>query len=422
MTYSAEIIAVGTELLLGNVVNTNARDLSEGLSTLGINVYYHTVVGDNPQRLKRAVEIAKGRADILITTGGLGPTYDDLTKEILAECFGKALVYHEEIGAEIRAYFKKRIPGVSMSENNLRQAYFPEGAVILSNDCGTAPGCAFFAEDKHVIMLPGPPRECRTMFANCAVPYLKTLSDAEIVSQNIYIFGLGESTVEEKLKDLMQSLQNPSLAPYAKTGEVTLRLTAKARDEDEARALMAPVLEEVQAALGDVIYGIDIGSLEKCVLTHLLEAGKTIATAESCTAGLLSERLTSTPGASAAFLGGVAAYANEVKTAFLGVPPELFETVGAVSDKVARAMAKGVRERMGADIGIGITGIAGPSGGTEAKPVGTVFVALETEDNTYVRALRLGSDRERVRVMAVHHALDMTRRYLTGLPVERIEV
>jgi len=422
MTYSAELIAVGTELLLGNVVNTNARDLSEELSTLGINVFYHTVVGDNPERLRKVVEIAKGRADILITTGGLGPTYDDLTKEILAECFGKKLVYHEEIGAEIRSYFEKRIPSASMTENNLRQAYLPEGSIVLYNDCGTAPGCAFFAEDKHVIMLPGPPRECRTMFANCAVPYLKRLSEAEIVSQTIHIFGMGESAVEEKLKDLMQSLQNPSLAPYAKTGEVTLRLTAKAQDEREARAMMAPVLEKVQTALGDVIYGIDAGSLEECVLALLLKAGKTIATAESCTAGLLSGRLTSMGGASAAFLGGVAAYANEVKTAFLGIPPALIETEGAVSDKVARAMAKGVRQRMGADLGIGITGIAGPSGGSEAKPVGTVFVALETSGGTYVRALRLGSDRERVRVMAVHHALDMTRRYLTGLPVEQIEV
>jgi len=422
MTYSAEIIAVGTELLLGNVVNTNARDLSEGLSTLGINIFYHTVVGDNPERLKRAVEIAKGRADIIITTGGLGPTYDDLTKETLADCFNKALIYDEKIGGEIRAYFESRVPGVCMPENNMRQAHLPEGSVVLRNNCGTAPGCAFFAEDKHVIMLPGPPRECRSMFETCAVPYLKALSDAEIVSQNIHIFGLGESAVEDKLKDLMQNLQNPSLAPYAKTGEVMLRLTAKAQNEKEARVLMAPVLAEVQTALGDVIYGIDVDSLEARVISLLIEQGKTIATAESCTAGLLSSHLTRIPGASVAFLGGISAYANEVKTSLLGVPAELIEAEGAVSDSVARAMAKGARACIGADLGIGITGIAGPGGGTEAKPVGTVFVALETADGTYVRALRLGSDRARVRIMAVHHALDMTRRYLTGLPVERIEV
>ena len=421
MTYSAEIIAVGTELLLGNVVNTNARDLSEELSILGINVYYHTVVGDNPERLRRAVEIARDRADIIITTGGLGPTYDDLTKETLASCFEKPLIYVEEIGDEIRAYFEGRLPGVPMPENNLRQAFFPEGAVILANDCSTAPGCAFFAEDKHVIMLPGPPRECRTMFENCAMPYLKALSDAEIVSQNIHIFGMGESAVEEKLQKLMQGLQNPSLAPYAKTGEVMLRLTTKASCEAEARERMFPVLREVQETLGDVIYGIDAGSLEARVLALLLEQKKTIATAESCTAGLLSARLTRIPGASAAFLGGVSAYANRVKENLLGVPMMLIETEGAVSESVARAMAKGARARIGADLGIGITGIAGPGGGTEEKPVGLVFVALETEENTYVRTLRLGTDRERVRIMAVNHALDMTRRYLTGLPVERIE-
>jgi len=421
MTYRAEIIAVGTELLLGNVVNTNARDISESLSGLGINVYYHTVVGDNPERLCEAVEIAKGRADILITTGGLGPTYDDLTKETLASCFGLSLVYHEAIGAQIRAYLEERLPGIPVSENNFRQAYLPEGATILRNDCGTAPGCAFFAEDKHVLMLPGPPRECRAMFQNCAVPYLKALSDAEIVSQNIHIFGMGESTVEEKLRGLMQRLQNPTLAPYAKTGEVMLRLTAKAATESEAREMMAPVLQEVQDVLGNVIYGIDTGSLERVVLGLLLEQGKTIATAESCTAGLLSGRLTEVPGASGAFLGGVSAYANEVKTELLDVPAEQIQTEGAVSDAVARAMANGVQMRLGADLGIGITGIAGPDGGTAEKPVGTVFVALETADNTYVRSLRLGDDRNRVRVMAVHHALDMTRRYLTGLTVETIE-
>jgi len=420
MTYTAEIIAIGTELLLGNVTNTNARDLSEGLSGLGINVYYQTVVGDNPARLRQAVEIAKGRADILITTGGLGPTYDDLTKETLAACFGIPLVYHEKIGDQIRAYFEERLPGAPVPENNFRQAHLPEGCTVLDNACGTAPGCAFFNQGKHVIMLPGPPRECRAMFQNCAVPYLKKLSDAEIVSQNIHIFGMGESAVEEKLQNLMQSLQNPSLAPYAKTGEVMLRLTAKAQSEAEARSMMAPVLEQVKTVLGDVIYGIDVGSLEETALRLLLDQCKTIATAESCTAGLLSCRLTSVPGASAAFLGGVSAYANEAKTELLGVPAALIAADGAVSDSVARAMAHGARERLKADLGIGITGIAGPDGWTEEKPVGTVFVALETADGTYVRNLRLGADRTRVRVMAVHHALDMIRRYLTGLPVEEI--
>lgn len=420
MSLRAEIIAVGTELLLGNITNTNAKELSEGLSALGINVYYHTVVGDNPKRLEQAVEIARGRADILITTGGLGPTYDDLTKETLAACFGKQLVFHEEIGAEIRAYFKNRLGRDSMSENNLRQAYFPAGAEVLQNDCGTAPGCVFVAEGKHVIMLPGPPRECRAMFRRHLVPYLKRLSDAEILSHNIHIFGRGESEIESRLQHLMQRLENPTLAPYAKLGEVTLRLTARAGSGAEAEVLMAPVLQQVQAELGDLIYGVDAGSLEATVLRLLLGQGRTIATAESCTAGLLSARITELPGASAAFLGGVAAYANEVKTELLGVDPTLITTQGAVSDPVACAMAEGVRARLGADFGVGITGIAGPDGGTAEKPVGTVFVVLATAERTFVRSLNLGADRARVRQMATNHALDMVRRVLTGLPVEDI--
>ena len=418
MSLNAEIIAVGTELLLGNVTNTNARDLSEWLSKLGINVYYHTVVGDNPARLREAVEIARSRADIIITTGGLGPTYDDLTKEILAACFGKALVYHKTEGEALRAYFARRLPGVDMLENNLRQAYLPEDCVVFRNDCGTAPGCAFLAAEKHVIMLPGPPRECRAMFQNGAAPYLEALSDAEIVSHNIHIFGMGESEVETRLQGLMQGLTNPSLAPYAKTGEVTLRLTAKAESRAEAERIMAPVLREVRETLGEVIYGVDVDSLEACVLRLLLNAGKTIATAESCTGGLLSKRLTDVPGASEAFLGGVVAYANAVKTELLGVPAALIAAHGVVSEPVARAMAKGARTRLGADFGIGITGIAGPGGGTEEKPVGTVFVALATGAETHVRSLTLGTDRGRVRIMAAHHALDMIRRYLTGLSMK----
>ena len=418
MAYNAEIIAVGTELLLGSVVNTNARDLSEELSGLGINVYYHTVVGDNPERLRQAVEIARGRADILITTGGLGPTYDDMTKETLAGCFGKALVYHPEIGEEIRAFFAHRLPGRAMPENNLRQAHLPEGAIVLENQRGTAPGCAFFAEGKHVIMLPGPPSECRSMFRQAVVPYLKSLGDGEILSHNIHIFGMGESAVEEKLAHVMAALQNPTLAPYAKTGEVMLRLTAKAQSREAAEALMAPVLEQVQETLGDMIYGVDTGSLEATVIQLLLNQKKTIATAESCTAGLLSKRLTDIPGASAAFLGGVSAYANQAKTVFLGVEESLLIQAGAVSEAVARAMAEGVRDRLGTDFGIGITGIAGPGGGTEEKPVGTVFVALAADGGeVFVRRLNLGDDRNRIRIMAAHHGLDMVRRRMTGKAV-----
>lgn len=419
MTYTAEIIGVGTELLLGNTVNTDARDISEALSELGINVYFHTVVGDNPERLKSAVDIAKSRADIIITTGGLGPTYDDLTKQTLAECFGRQLVYDEESGRIIKEYFEKlhAHSGGTMPENNLQQAMLPEDCTIFRNACGTAPGCAFEAEGKHVLMLPGPPTECEAMFKQCALPYLKKLSSSEILSHTIHIFGRGESSVEQQLRPLMQELDNPTLAPYAKSGEVMLRLTAKADSTQEAENLMAPVLERVKDELGDVIYAIDGVSLEGTVLTLLKQGGKTLATAESCTGGLLSGRITDIPGASQVFLGGVTSYSNSAKSVFLGVDSGLIDDLGAVSEGVARAMAEGVSEKLSADFGIGITGIAGPASDGSEKEVGTVFVAMKTPQGTRCRRLFLGSDRYRNRLMSVNYALDMLRRYLTGIEI-----
>ena len=417
MTYIAEIIAVGTELLLGGTVNTDAQDVSRVLSELGINVFFHTVVGDNPARLKQAVEIAKGRADIIITTGGLGPTYDDLTKQTVAEAFGKKLIFNEDVADQIREYFAKRLHNTKMTENNLRQAELPEGCTILDNGVGTAPGCAFEAEGKHVLMLPGPPRECRAMLKSCVMPYLKKLSESEIHSHNIHIFGLGESAVEEKLRDLMENLQNPTLAPYAKSGEVMLRLTAKAESTVKAEELMAPVLNKVRETLGDIIYGIDTDSLENTVATLLTEHGLTLATAESCTGGLLSKRLTDIPGASKFFMGGAITYSTESKVALLGVDPDMINKEGVVSRKVALAMADGARLRIGADIGIGITGIAGPDSDDSGLKPGTVFVALTTKDTTYCRNLSLSYDRERVRIMSASHALDMVRKLLTGLEV-----
>ena len=417
MNYKAEIIAVGTELLLGNVVNSDAKDVSVLLSELGIDVFYHTVVGDNPDRLKKAVEIAKNRADIIITTGGLGPTYDDLTKQTLAEAFGKKLVFHEDIAEHIREFFSKRLNRAAMTENNLRQAELPEGCVIFDNGVGTAPGCAFQADGKHVLMLPGPPRECRAMLKSCAAPYLKGLSKAEIHSHNIHIFGLGESVVEDKLHDLMESLSNPTLAPYAKDGEVMLRLTAKAASKQEADRLMAPVLERVRETLGDLIYGVDTGSLENTAVGLLTQSGLTLAVAESCTGGLLSKRLTDVPGASKVFLGGVVAYSAHSKTVLLGIDPGLIEDKKAVSREVALAMADGIRARMGADIGIGITGIAGPDGDGSGVEPGTIYVALATSRGSFCRDVHLHYDRDRTRTGGTHHALDMVRRHLTGLPV-----
>ncbi|MBR5479267.1 MAG: competence/damage-inducible protein A [Clostridia bacterium] len=413
MSKSAELIAVGTELLLGNIANTDAQMISQALSMLGINVYYHTVVGDNPERLRDAVEIAKGRADIIITTGGLGPTFDDLTKQTLAASFGKKLIRNEEEMAKLYAFFEKR--GTVMTKNNEQQAYLPEDCTVLTNPWGTAPGCAFEAEGKTVIMLPGPPRECKPMMYERALPYLMKYMDATIVSHEINIFGMGESAVEDKIKSIAEHMENPTLAPYAKEGQVVLRVTGKAKSEEEADALTQPVIDTVRDLLGDVIYGVDAISLENTVAKLLKEKGKTLSAAESCTAGLLSKRITDIPGTSSVFLGGVVVYSNEAKENLLGVPHELLEEFGAVSRECANTLANNVRQLFSSDIGVGITGIAGPDGGTDEKPVGTVYVAVSAGGMIWCKTIRPQRDRALNRNMATLTALDMIRRYLEGL-------
>lgn len=411
MAHTVEIISVGTELLLGNVVNSDAQMLSQKLSELGLNVYYHTVVGDNPDRLKQAVEIAKDRADIIITTGGLGPTCDDLTKQTLAETFGKKLVLHQDIADELRQWFARR--GQVMTENNLQQAQLPEDCTIFPNDCGTAPGCAFEAEGKHVLMLPGPPSECRAMFDKQAMPYLSALSEGVIVSRTLKIFGMGESKMESLLRERMNEMTNPTLAPYAKEGECELRITAKAEDETEARRLIAPVEEEVRELLGDVVYGVDVPNLETAILERLKENGMTLGTAESCTGGLIAKRMTDVPGSSVVFKGGVVSYCNEVKVNVLGVPEALLEEYGAVSEPVAKAMAEGARRALSCDLAVATTGVAGPGADEQGNPAGLVYIALATEGYVRVRTMTLsGATRERVRTTAAHHAFDLVRKYL----------
>lgn len=414
----AEILSVGTELLLGNTVNTDARDISEYLSALGIDVGWHTVVGDNPGRLTDAVNIAKSRADLIITTGGLGPTCDDLTKQVLAAAFGIELYFDETEAERIRGYFSRRI-GRPMTENNLQQAWLPVGCTVFSNLWGTAPGCAFEKDGVRVIMLPGPPRECRAMFENCAMPYLRTLGEGEIVSHNLRIFGRGESEVEFPLRERMNAMHNPTLAPYAKEGEMFLRVTAKAATHEEAERMMEPVIAELRESLGAVVYGVDATSLEAVVSDLLREKGLTLAAAESCTGGLLSKRMTDLPGASEVFRGGAVVYATDSKTSLLGVPAALIEEKGVVSREVALSLAENVRAVFSADFGVGITGLAGPDG-DGVHPVGTVFVAIAAADDSFVREIHGGRDRDRIRTMAASHALDMLRRYMTGLPVEKI--
>ena len=415
---NAELIAVGTELLLGNIVNTNARDLSLILSELGINVYWQSVVGDNPERLAQALEIAKARADLIITTGGLGPTCDDLTKQTVCSAFGLEMYYDARAERELKAFFRVG-KGGEMTANNLQQCYLPLGCTPFYNTCGTAPGCGFVAQGKTVLILPGPPKEMNAMMRHGGIDFLRAVSGEPIWSHNIRTFGLGESYIESLLRERMNALTNPTLAPYAKEGEVRLRVTAKAETKEEAEAMMQPVIDEVKEILGDHVYGVDVEDLETLVAELLKARGETFAAAESCTGGLIAKRMTDIPGASAVFRGGTVVYTNDAKMTLLGVDKKTLEEKSAVSREVAVQLAEHVREVLGADYGVGVTGVAGPdSDGLHA--VGTVFVALADRKQTFVRALQLGerSDRSRIRTLSANHAFDMLRRSILGLRME----
>ena len=414
-SYDTEIISVGTELLLGHVTNTDARDISEMLSKIGINVKYHTVVGDNPERLRQCVETAKSRADIIITTGGLGPTCDDLTKQILAEAFGLKLIENKAEREGLYDYIRY---GKKFTDNNFTQAMLPEGCTVFHNNCGTAPGCGFEKDGKIVVMIPGPPKECNAMFRESALPYLRKLSEELIVSHSVRIFGLGESSVDDIFAEEMNRMTNPTMAPYAKECDCLLQITAKAKSEAEAEEMIAPVMEHVIKRLGDVVYGVDVECIEESVIKLLREKGKTFSAAESCTGGDVARRFTDMPGASAFFKGGVVTYTNEAKAKLLGIDPALIEEKGAVSHEVAKAMAENVRALLGTDIGVGVTGLAGPDG-DGVHEVGTVFVSLAVEGETFVKELHMGAMRTRsfIRRMAGNHIYDMMRRWLSGIYV-----
>ncbi len=416
---NAEIISVGTELLLGETINTDAADVARLLSEFGINVFWQTVVGDNPGRLEQIVRRAKERSDMIITTGGLGPTCDDLTKETVAAAFGKKLVLNKEEEARLRGLYKER--NTYMTENHLQQVMLPEGCTVLVNDWGTAPGCAFEADGCLVIMLPGPPLECGPMLEHRVRPLLEARSDSLILSHNVRIFGIGEGTMEYQLRDLMNEMTNPTLAPYAKEGECLVRITAKARTKEEAEAMIAPWVQRVRDELGVFAYGVDSDNIQSYAMNRLIESGKTISVAESCTGGLVGDLMTNTPGASGVFLGGVIVYTDEMKMQLLGVDAECLREHGAVSHETAVQMAEKCRARLGTDLALSVTGLAGP-GDDGVHTVGTVFVALAAPEGTYVR--RLYKDkwgRERIKHAAANHAFDMIRRYLEGLPVEYIE-
>ncbi len=414
MSKNAELIAVGTEIILGDIVNTHSQYLSQKLAQLGINVFYHTSVGDNPARLRFTIEQAIGRSDIVILSGGLGPTEDDLTKETVCEVLGLPLHQDAEAFARMTAFFERI--GREMTENNIKQSMVPDGAVVFQNDRGTAPGMAVEKDGKIVLLLPGPPSELIPMFEEQGYPYLEKLSDAILVSRNFRVFGVGESMVEVKLGKMLNG-ENPTVALYAKQSEVLVRVTAKADTKEKAAEMLEPVVGELYSILGDTVYGEGVNSLEEVVVPLLKKRGMKIATAESCTGGLLSQKITAIPGSSEVFECGVVSYANRIKHELLGVPEELLERYGAVSEQVATAMSEGVLRLSGADIGVGITGIAGPGGGSAEKPVGTVYISVavkgqETCTRLFHFAYGRKNERDTIRYASAMNALDMVRRLL----------
>ena len=409
---TAEILCVGTELLLGSIINTNAAFLSRELASLGIFVYHQSVVGDNQARLKSSIELSLSRADILVITGGLGPTYDDLTKETVAEYFKRRMEIHEPSLERLRQFFGNL--NREMTPNNAKQAMMPEGAIVFPNNYGTAPALAVESEDKTktIIMLPGPPREMEPIFTEEVKPFLQKKSGSVLLSKTINLFGTGESAIEQKLRELMQNAINPSIAPYAKEGEVEIRVTASGANERECLDLIDPAIAQIKAheGVGEFIYGIDVKSLQNAVYLKLREKNLTLATAESCTGGLIGKRITEIAGSSSVYLGGVVAYDNSVKINMLGVNSETLNNHGAVSEQTAAEMARSIAERLSADIGVATTGIAGPAGGTDEKPVGLVCIGVYYKNSTRTVKLNLSrhlykDEREMIRYIASSHAL-----------------
>ncbi len=414
MTAIAEIICVGTELLLGDILNTNAQFLAQELADLGIAHYYQSVVGDNPARIQRVVQTACDRANLLIFTGGLGPTPDDLTHEALANCFGVPLVEHPEILADIAQKFAQR--GRTMTPNNRKQALLPEGARVLTNSAGSAPGIIWQPRPNITILtFPGVPAEVKYMWREVAVPFLRETGwvDKTVYRRMLRFWGISESALAEKVGHWFDS-PNPTVAPYANWGEVKLRIAALAETEAIAQTMLAPVEQELRELGGEDCYGADTDTLASVVGQLLTTSGTTLAVAESCTGGGLGAMLTTVSGSSSYFMGGIISYDNAVKVKLLGVNPEDLATAGAVSAIVAEQMAVGVRDRMGTTWGLSITGIAGPTGGSEEKPVGLVYIGLSGNDGVTSFEHRFGALRGRdwVRHLSACSALDHLRRKL----------
>ena len=409
---TVELISVGTEILLGNIVNTNAAYLAEKCALLGLSLYNQTVVGDNSERLFNAVKTALSRADIIILTGGLGPTEDDITKETIAAVFGRKLYMDEHSKKRIQKYFDQ-VKSRQITENNWKQAMVPEGAKVIDNHNGTAPGIILEENQKMAILLPGPPNELKPMFEESIAPLLNQMQPEGIYSRMVKICSVGESRAETMIKDMMETQTNPTIAPYAKTGEVHLRVTAKAKSEEEAKQLMEPVVEELFRRFGSRIYTTceDV-TLEDTVVTMLKEKKYTVTTAESCSGGLLAGRILNVSGASDVYREGHITYSNEAKEKLLGVKHETLEMYGAVSEQTAAEMARGAAEAADADAALSVTGIAGPGGGTKDKPVGLVYIGCYVRGKVKVKECRFAGNRDKNRESAVVQALTLLREQL----------
>lgn len=405
---TVEIIAVGTEILLGNIVNTNAAYLAEKCAALGLSCYHQDVVGDNEERLSETLKLAISRADIILLSGGLGPTQDDLTKEVTAKVFGKELYLHEPSKEAIRQFFAER--KMEITENNWKQAMVPEGCIVVENPGGTAPGIIMAENGKHVVLMPGPPGELIPMFERSIIPYLAGLQSGVIYSQTVKICGVGESMAESMVEDLVEAQKNPTIATYAKTGEVHLRVTATAQDEKEAKKLVKPVVKELKGRFGNHVYTTDNAvTLEKAVVDLLMANKLTACTVESCTGGMLSARLINVPGVSEVFKSGYVTYSNKSKRRLLGIKKNLLLKHGAVSEQIAREMAKTAASLARTDVSVSTTGIAGPDGGTPEKPVGLVYIGCNVCGKITVKECRFHGSREKIRESTVAAALSLMR-------------
>lgn len=416
-----ELISVGTEILLGDILNTNARFLSKELASLGISLMYQTTVGDNEGRLRECLDTAFIRADTVILTGGLGPTPDDLTKEVCASYFGKKLFLSEDILNDIKSYFSYK--GMDMPESNAKQALVPEDSTVLFNKNGTAPGFIMEKDERKIIVLPGPPREMEPMFREYVIPYLKQFSCSVIKSHTVRTFGIGESAMSEKVADLLEK-ENPTVAPYAKDGEALLRITAKAESEAEADKLIFPLLAEIKARLGNFVYAVDAVSIEEATVSLMKEKKVTAAFAESCTAGLCAKRITDISGASQVFHCGIVSYSNEIKSKVLGVNSDDLDRFGAVSDIVAAQMALGVRNLSGADYGVAVTGMAGPTSDDPQKEVGLIYIAVTDGEELYLKEFhgrKNGNCRDYNRFVSASNAINQLRLCIINSPELRSE-